>query len=686
VDATPLISPRSVAVVGATDRAGTYADLVLRNLEAWDFEGEVWGVNPKRDEVHGRPCVPSVSELPEPVDSVLIAIPAAGVPEVVREAGERGCGGAVVISAGFGEIESGRELQEQLRSAALEHDLPLCGPNGNGVLAVDGRAPLWGDAVEPLRAGAVAMISQSGNIAVNAIGSRRGIDFHTVVSTGNQAVLEASDWLEALAEAEGVRSVALFCESDGDGPRFAEALARCAERGVGIAVLKVGASAAGTRAAVAHTGSVAGDHRVFRALIEEAGGAWAHDVHELLELAKILAEPRARPSGEGGLAILTCSGGDSALAADEAERNGVPLPALSEGTAGTLEGMLPEAATVGNPLDYTAIVWGEIELLAEMMRVVGADPSIAQLLMIYDHPQGLFGPGEESWTDVRTGIIEGTERTDAAVLVSATLPDLIDETAMAELAARGVPVVAGLREALSAARSVRNPPGEASRIREVAAAAARAARGTEHWLAEAEAKALLRDAGVPVPDGELVESEEAAVSAWARLEGPVAVKLSAPGLVHKTDVGALALALDDEAAVREAFRRLRDINGHDDSQVLVERMADGGAELLVAARSDGVVPALVVGLGGIWTEALGEVAVIPLPADAERVERELRSLRGIEAATGGRGTEPLDLGAAAEIAAATGEALLEQGLSLLELNPVLLGRRGAVAVDAVARR
>ena len=177
---------------------------------------------------------------------------------------------------------------------------PVCGPNGNGVVAVGARAPLWGDSVPPLEPGRVAMVSQSGNVAVNAIGSRRGIDFHTLISTGNQAVLDASDWLAALAEADGVGSVAMFLEADGDGARLAEALAECAERGVGVAVLKVGASEAGAQAAAAHTGALAGDQRVFRALVEEAGAAWAADPHDLLELARALAEPRARPRGPAG--------------------------------------------------------------------------------------------------------------------------------------------------------------------------------------------------------------------------------------------------------------------------------------------------------------------------------------------------------------------------------------------------
>ena len=244
---------------------------MLRNLARAGFEGDVWGVNPRRTEVHGRPCVPSVTDLPEPVDAVVVAIPAEGVPAVIAEAVARGCGGAVVISAGFGEIAEGRGLERELREAALAGGLPLCGPNGNGIFAVSSRAPMWGDSVPPLEPGGVAMISQSGNVAVNALGSRRGIRYHTVLSTGNQAVLDASDWLAAICEREGVRSVALFLEEDGDGARLAESLARCAERGVRVAVLKVGASEAGARAASAHTGAVAGDQRVFRALVEEAG-------------------------------------------------------------------------------------------------------------------------------------------------------------------------------------------------------------------------------------------------------------------------------------------------------------------------------------------------------------------------------------------------------------------------------
>jgi acetyl-CoA synthetase len=683
VDLAPLLAPRSLAVVGATEKEGAYADTVLRNLATAGFAGPVWGVNPKRSDAHGRPCVPSVSDLPEPVDAVVVAIPAPSVPGVVREAGERGCGGAIVLSAGFGEVASGRALEEELRRAAADHGLPVCGPNGNGIVAVRHGAAVWGDRVGHLEPGGVAMVTQSGNVGVNALGSQRGIRWHTVVSVGNGTVCTTPDWLAALAETDGVRSVALFCEADGDGAALAEALAACAERGIGVAVLKVGASEAGQRAASAHTGSLAGDQRVFRALVEEAGGAWAEDFHDLLELAKALAEPRARPARGGGLAVLTCSGGDSGVAADEATRLGVELPELAPATRERLARLLPDAATIGNPLDYTAMIWGDAPLLTEIIETVGADPAIAQLLLLYDHPADV----DESWAEVRRGLIDGARAADAAAIVASTLPDLLDAAAADELSESGLPAIAGLRTALLCARALRRPPGDPARLREIAAATRAVAAGEgDGWLAEAQAKELLREAGVAVPPGGLASDADEAARLAAQLGYPVALKLSGPHLLHKSELGALALGLREEAEVRDSFARLRAIREADGADVLVEAMAEPGVELVIAARGDAVVPALVVGLGGIWTEALDDVAVIPLPADATRIERELRRLRGAPLLFGGRGREGVDVGAVCALAEGAGRLLLSARLSLLELNPVIASAGGAVAADALARR
>ncbi len=679
-----LLHPRTIAVVGANDRPGSYSGETLLNLAALGYPGTVWGVNPGRDEAHGVPCFPSLSDLPEPPDAVVVAIPAAGVAAVVEEAGAIGCGGAVVYGAGFGEIAQGTALERELVEAAHRHGLPLCGPNGNGIVALHERVALWGDALRPLEPGRVALVSQSGNVAVNTLTTLRGLRLHTVISCGNSAALDPAEWIAQLAREEGVGSIAVYLEADGDGARLALALAECAERGVGVSVLKVGSSRAGALAAAAHTGAVAGDQRVFRALVEEAGAAWAEDVHELLELAKAQAVPAARPRSPegGGLAVLTCSGGDSALAADYCARNGLDLPPLSPATAERLRELLPDAATVGNPLDYTALIWGEVETLRDIVATVAADPAIEQMLVLYDQPVGIQGAAAESWAAVREGIHAGAAASPVPVMVSSTLPELLDDEAAARFADAGIPAVAGLRTGLVCAAALRLPAADPARLRAIAAAAATGANGRLP-LAEHEAKALLRSAGVPVVDGRLATGEEDAAGAMEDLGPALVLKLSAPTLMHKSELSALALDLRSPEDVRAAYRRLVAL-GVESAAVLVERMEPPGLELLVSARRDAVVPALVVGLGGVWTELHDDVAVVPLPATPERVEVALRSLRGAGLLTGARGRTPLDMGAAARLGAAVGDLLLAEGLGLIELNPVLVHEHGALAVDALA--
>ncbi len=483
MDLSRLLHPRTIAVVGATDREGSYAGETLLNLKLLGYEGTVWGVNPGRAEAHGVPCFPTLSDLPGPADAVVVAIPAAGVPAAVTEAGETGCGGAVVYGAGFGEIAQGERLEHELAEVAAHHGLPVCGPNGNGIVALHERAALWGDALRPLEPGRVGLVSQSGNVAVNTLATRRGLRLHTVVSCGNSVGLDPAEWVSALAEEEEIGSIALYLEADGDGERLCEALARCVERGVGVAVLKVGASAAGAVAAAAHTGAVAGDQRVFRALVEEAGAAWAADVHELLELAKVLAVPGARPAGARGLAVLTCSGGDSALAADECERMGLPLPPLAPATAQRLRELLPDAATVGNPLDYTALIWGEVETLRDIVVATGSDPAVDQLLVLYDQPVGIEGAPDESWAAVREGILAGAAGSPVPVALASTLPELLDDAAAVRFAAAGIPPVAGLRTGLVCAAALRQQAGDPARLRAIGAAAVGRAGGLARRLA-----------------------------------------------------------------------------------------------------------------------------------------------------------------------------------------------------------
>ncbi|WP_066364063.1 CoA-binding protein [Herbidospora mongoliensis] len=715
-----LLAPRSVAVVGASTRPGSYGNQAVANLVAAGFPGPVYGVHPTAREVHGVPCVPAIGDLPIAPDALVIATPAATVPDLLRQAGERGCGGAVVLAAGFAEIPEGRTLQDELRQTALTHDLPVCGPNGNGIVSVVGRAPLWGDAYLPRRAGPVALISQSGNVAVNALLSRRALRLHTVVSCGNQAVLTASDYLTALAELDGVTSVALYLETEDAG--LPEALALSAERGIRVAVLKAGSSELGAAAAAAHTGAVAGDHRVLRALIEEAGGAWARNPHELLELAKALGgigrqspdairiEPgqawgSRRPSGQGtsfgkadqpGVLVVTCSGGDAAIAADEAARLKVRLPALSAVTGEGLKGLLPDTATAANPLDYTAVIFGETRRTADIITTAASDPSIGVVLAYYDRPAEMDADQAEAWDAALDGITLAAGNLAVPVVVAATLPELMPEATAEHLTDLGVIPVAGLTEGLVCANamtahldlrriseiaicsrqsqenrtSLRSGQSGRASLRSDPTGQSGGSLGSGFWLREVEGKAYLKAHGIAVPRGAVAADLPQAEALLDEL-GTVVVKVDGSDIRHKAAQGGVILGVSTHKDLERALRQIP-------PPVLVEEMVPLGVEVMISVRYDAVTPVVVIALGGAWVEVFDDAAVIPLPITADRVAKHVQRMRAARIVP--------DIATLARTAVAVAEMTRQEGFVFAEVNPVILRGRTATAVDAVMCR
>jgi acetyl-CoA synthetase len=654
----------------------------MANLLDGGFPGPVVPVNPRRRSVFGQATVPSLEALDHAVDAVVVATPADTVPEVVEAAGRIGCGGAVVYAAQF--AETGRvDRQRALAAAAARHTLPVVGPNANGIVSLPRRAALWGDSVRLTEPGPVAFISQSGNLGVGALAARRGLRLHTVVSVGNQAVVTAADVLGALPRLGGVRSVALYLEDDGRGQDLAEALARCCDDGIRVVVLKAGRSQAGAAAGGAHTAALAGDHRVFAALVAEAGGAVVDDLHQLFETAKALAAPP--PGRRGGLAVLTCSGGDSVIVADEAESLGVPLAPFTAETEAAVSALLPAGTSVTNPLDHTNELWDDDERLRALAAVVTADPGVAQLLYVQDTPAHLPELPDAEWRTTREAVTLGGAA-DVPAAVAAGLPELMPEHVADELLARGVLPFLGLPTALAALRAAATPVGEGTRMRAIAAAAAAGPRDQTTpgaWLAEHEAKQLVASHGVPVPRGRAVTTADAAVDAAGALRQPVAVKLSHPAVQHKSDIGGVVLGLSDPAPVRAAAESVLALL--EGGVALVEEMAEPGVELMVSVSRDGVVPHLVLALGGVWTELLDDAVVVPLPVTADQVLEALDRLAGASLLHGGRGRSGVDRTSLARLAVGAAEAFSSAGLSLLELNPVLATPTAAVAVDAIAR-
>ncbi|GES11005.1 hypothetical protein Amac_046020 [Acrocarpospora macrocephala] len=482
-----------------------------------------------------------------------------------------------------------------------------------------------------------------------------------------------------------------------------------------------------------------------------------------------------------GVLVVTCSGGDAATAADEAERLGVWLPQLGAATVAALGEVLPSTATAGNPLDYTAVIFGETERTADLITVGARDDAIGPVLVYYDRPARMTEDAAESWNGALDGVILAASRLDQPVIVASTLPELMPEDTAERLAEHGIVAVAGLSEGILCAGALTVPPPDAARLRSIAATmstirpkptatassgptsaagnrggvlesparthkcpgeasghSGRAGDSSETsghsawtggsgeasnhsawtgdssetsnhsawtgdssetsnhsawtgdssetsshsgWVAEHEAKEMLVGRGLAVPRGRVVRDVDDAMRVAGELGGPVALKVSSPFIQHKSDISALVLGVEGDA-VREAYRRVEGLGG----VVLVEEMVSPGVEVLIAVRRDGVVPVLVVALGGVWVEIFDDVVLIPLPADADRVEQAVRRLRAAPLLVGGRGRPASDIRALAEVAATVGAMALEEGLDLVELNPVFVHPDGVTVIDAVIRR
>ena len=489
MDLTRLLRPRSVAVVGASERDDSYAGETLLNLRAAGFAGPVWGVNPNRAEAHGFPCFPSLSELPEVPDAVVVGIPAAGVPDVVEEAGALGCGGAVVYGAGFGEVALGADHERRLREAAARHSLPVCGPNGNGIVALHSRAAMWGDTLRTLEAGAVALVSQSGNVAVNALAARRGLRFHTVVSCGNSVAVDPADWMAALAR-DDTRALDRAVPRGGRrrrAPVRGAGRVRRARRGRGGAEggrVERPARPPPRRTRARWRATSACSARSWRRRARpgprtcttcwRSRSPWRCPAERTLRGVELGAAAQAASDGDRRASRSSPAPAATRRSPPTSARgSGCGCPPLASDTAARLRALLPDAATVGNPLDYTALIWGDVELLSDIIVTVGDDPSVDRILIFYDQATDAGRGG--SWAAVREGIRLGASRCPVPVMVSSTLPELLDEHAALTFIDAGVPAVAGLRTGLACAAALLAPRADPARLREIAAAARAAA-------------------------------------------------------------------------------------------------------------------------------------------------------------------------------------------------------------------
>ncbi|HEX5503554.1 MAG TPA: acetate--CoA ligase family protein [Thermomicrobiales bacterium] len=697
----PLFYPRSVAVVGASPQGG-YGLGVIAALRSCGFAGAIYPVNPNYDTIADLPAYPELGALPEPVDAVAIAVPARAVPGVVRQALDAGAKAGIAFGSGFAEAgDEGRALQAEL-CALCGARFPLIGPNCLGVVSYRGGAALWAIPIGTRRrAGSVGLVAQSGNMALTLLAAGRGLELAHAVSVGNQAVVDAVDVMGFYLAEPGVRVIAAVIEGIADVAKFRRVAARAAERDVPLVALKLGRSEQAGRAAVAHTGSLTGADDLYDALFAQDGVLRVDDLEELMQTATLLSADR-RPAG-AGLGVFASSGGECGLLADLAAASGVALPDLPAETRAALLGLLPPFANPLNPLDITASGWGNRAIYGDVATLLAATPGVDLVACVGDTTRRSGPLAATGWDRMIAGLADARTRTAKPIAVITTLTDVADELTDA-LAERGLLLLAGARTAARAIghagryarwrrdrRAPRDGPAvDAARRADALALLPAAGAG---GVAESAGKALLRRYGISVPAGGLAGSVEEALALAGAVGYPVALKIEADGVHHKTEVGGVGLGVASDAALRAEYAALlarvaARAPGARIRGVRVERLASGLVELIVGGRNDPTFgPVVVAGLGGVLAEALGDVATRLAPVDAAEARAMLGALRGAALLGPFRGWPPVDVAAVAEVIARVSELLLElPEVRELDLNPVLVGAAGAgcVAVDALA--
>lgn len=671
------LAPRTVALVGASDRPGSLGALLWRNLEG--FTGEVLPVSPNRVAVGGRPAAASLRDLATPVDLAVVAVPATAAPAVAADAAAADVAGMVVLSGGFAETgPEGARLQDQMVAAARAGGVRLIGPNCLGVQNCD--LGLNASLAAGLAAGGggISLVTQSGayGMAIHALGLEEQARFAKVVAIGNAADVSAADVVAYLAADASTSVCAVLLEGARDGRAFIDA-ARTAAARKPVVVTKTGRSPAGARAARSHTAALAGRADLWDAALEAVGVTVARSGLEMLDVARAFATqpPPARPRA----GIVTNSGGTGVELADLLALEGVDVPALSAPVQERLRALLPAHASAANPVDltpawarftelYPAVVdalarGGEVDVVVPvLLQRAAADEAVAVALrdiVARLRADRVETPVAVCWVAPRA------ERAGAGILQAAGIPcfDWPERTARAvgRATARGIaPTV--------------DPPPPTKGIRGPSLPAGQP-------VDPLHAAEVLRAYGVPVVETERADTVDGAVQATSRLGYPVVVKVAGVDITHRTDVDGVRTGIAGPDQLRLAAADLLDrFRGG-----LLLQPHVGGVEAAVGAfRDEQLGPMVMVGLGGVHIEILHDIAFAPAPLFTRQARQLIERLRGLPLLTGARGRQPVDVGALAGVVRAAGDALAARPeIHEIDLNPVLVFPGGAVAVDWV---
>ncbi|GLZ08285.1 acetyl-CoA synthetase [Actinomadura sp. NBRC 104412] len=677
-----LLRPSSVAIVGCSPVAsGKLSSWPLRGLLRHRSPVDIYPVNPRYEEIDGLRAYPSLRELPVTPDLALVVVPAGAVMDVLEAAEERGVPAAVVYGAGPAG-EPPPTLDDRVRAFAARSSMAVCGPNTNGIVNVTdgivcGLAP-YAQLGDRLPAGDIALVSQSGALISSLVLrlTAAGLGLTCSIAVGNAVVLGVGDYLRLLAADERTKVIVVYAEGVADRAGFLAGADAAIAAGKPVIVFKAGRSAEGGAAAAGHTGVLAGPYDAFAAVCERHGIVLADSVEEIAALAALLRQRSRR--GGGRVGIVSGSGGVGVILADEARRAGVEVPPLAGATAGRLSGLLARS-TPRNPLDLTDQVVGDVELTRRVLAAVADDPGVDHLVFGVLH-------GPQAIQDRMKRDLEAVAASGADVIAYTATGTTADREPI--LAGAGIPVIDNAPALFSALAKVTAPEPRPARPVPHDPAAAEEARAL--WSAVPPGGRMPGDAawrllelyGIPAAREHPVTDAAHAREVAGRLGYPVALK--AGEVAHRTDEGLVRLGLDGPEAVERAHDELAPAG-----TVVVQKMTAAGHELIAAVRHEPESgPYVLVGTGGIYTEVLRDTVLIAPPFDRDHALEAIGRMRGAALLNGVRNTGKADVGAVADVLvslAGLGAAMTGARASL-ELNPLIVGGRGAIAVDVLATK
>jgi len=682
-----LLSPRSIAIVGVSSDFNKLNGRVMKFLLEKGYKGRIFPVNPKYEDVGGHRCFATIGDIGEAPDLAVISVPAKVVPAQLEAAGEAGVRAVIVFSSGFGEMgEEGREKERQVVEIAKRHGMRLCGPNTLGIInAFDGAfATFTQYGMGSTNPGPVGFVTQSGafGTAIAALARKRGLGLGYFANTGNETDVTFADCLGRIVEDPRITTLAGYIEGITDGPGFISAAQRAMEIGKPLVVTKVGRTASGARAASSHTGALAGEDAVFDGIARQHGVIRARNEEHMLDIVD-MSTTTACPQGRG-VGIVTQSGGAGVLMSDRAEEVGLNVPHLSEQTVARLRDILPAFGAAGNPVDVTAQFIADPSMLKESVKAVLDDPDVHVAAVWLQLMDGFVDTLTKTFRELK----EETEKPFVVSWVAAPEEGLRALRELGICALRGaeptIDAIAALVDWEEARQSRLADAGEKSDQPALPAPG-------PGFVSTTKSVSLLGDAGVPVARVGLATSCEQAIKHAERIGWPVALKIESPDILHKTETGGVEIGLGDADSLRAAYERItfRAAQAAPEARidgVIVQQMGSGTVEMVIGLRRDpGFGPVVMVGMGGILIEVQKDVVFNRAPVTETEAARMLEKLKGKVMLDGVRGAPAVDRKALCQMISAVSRfgAASADWLEELDLNPVLAGPDGVIAVDCL---